>query len=33
MDGCPFRIAFKSGFTLLAEVLTAMKSNRLSAAV
>ena len=32
MDGCPFRFAFKSGFNLSAEVLTAMKSNISSAA-
>ena len=32
MDGCPFRFAFKSGFNLSAEVLTAMKSNVTSAA-
>ena len=32
MDGCPFRFAFKSGFNLSAEVLTATKSNISSAA-
>ena len=32
MDGYLFRFAFKSGFNLSAEVVTAMKSNTSSAA-